>query len=178
MPKSIAFLRAVNVGGVSLKMAALRATLMEYGFKDVQTYLQSGNVVFNSSAKNQTSAQKMTDAIASAFGLEVWVTVKTAQEVARVVEGNPFAKQKKYDPSRFYVSLLSESVNGREAALEKYRTGEELFCIDSDCVYLYCPRGYGTSKLNNPNLERAFKCKATTRNWKTMNAVLKLVKMC
>lgn len=170
MTKSIAFLRAVNVGGKNaIAMPKLRAIMAGLGCTDVTTLLQSGNVVFSSYATEEHALVTLFEgAIASELRLDVKVVLRTPEELEAVVAGNPFLAEK-VDPARLHVTFLAARPNAR--SVEKVNA--ESFLPD-ECVvkgrevYLYCPGGYAHTKLSNEALERWFGVTATTRSWSTV----------
>ena len=177
MPIHIAMLRGINVSGHNLiKMEALRESLAELGFHDARTYLQSGNVIFEAGkASTDGLAGKIEKRILADFGLEVPVILRTAGEMEQVVQDNPFVEEAATVDARLYVSFLSaEAPKTAEASLKGLAVNPERLHVHGREVYLYCPNGYGKSKLSNTAVERKLGVIATTRNWKTVNALLAL----
>ena len=170
----IAFLRGVNVSGQKkIPMAELRELLAKSRFEKVQTYIQSGNVVFQSTVKNKSELEEtIHTCIQSHFGFEVSVLVKTPKEIESILLSCPFSGSKK---EACYFTLLHEIPN-RElvASTSKEIYPKEAFIIKEDCVYFYSDMGYGTAKCNNNFFERKLKVTATTRNYKTMLKLLSL----
>ncbi|HEY4393571.1 MAG TPA: DUF1697 domain-containing protein [Polyangia bacterium] len=174
MPSYVAMLRGINVSGSKMiKMEALRASFEALGFKNVRSYVQSGNVVF--AAKDRTAAPlgpKIAARIKRDFGFDVPTLVLGAETLARVVDENPFVGQKGVDPTKLHVTFLAETPGA--AGLEKMQTvssGRDQFQCLGTSVYLVCPDGYGNTKLNNNAFERALRVGATTRNWKTVTTL-------
>lgn len=173
MKTYIALLRGVNVGSKQMKMEKLRAVLDDLKFKDIQTYVQSGNAIFKTSEKN---AEKIADEIESGilktFGFSVWVHVFPSERLKKILTKNPFLKNKKLDPSGFYVTFLSgipEKENLEK--LQQVQSGQDQFEYRDQVLYLHCPNGYGKTKLNNSVVEQKLKLQATTRNWNTIHAL-------
>src|SRR5919202_250907 len=111
-------------------MPALREALGEAGFTDVQTYVQSGNVVLASESKPDQTARKVERVIAERFGLEIPVVVRTKAELGRVVKKNPLAKVAK-EPKRYQVTFLAEKLDPETVRrLEAAVSGEEQFVVD------------------------------------------------
>lgn len=173
--KKIAILRGINVGGHrKLKMADLRELFSRIGFSDVSTYIQSGNVAFNSNAENSTVGRKIDNAIFEHFGYDVPVVVRSADELDAVVENNPFLVSND-DTSRLHVVFLKEEpVADNITHTESYDHSPDKFIIDGRHVYLYIEGAFHKTKLSNGFFESKLKVGATTRNWKT---VLKLQEM-
>jgi uncharacterized protein (DUF1697 family) len=175
----VAMLRGINVGrGKVVKMERLRASLESLGFSGVRTYVQSGNAVFESERKPAAELSKKIEAkILRDFGFAVPVILKTSKEIEQVVSDNPLVKEKGIDHSKLHVTFLSDAPPAAAAkALEPLATSHERFRVLNREVYLYCPDGYGRSKLTNTTIEKKFSVVATTRNWRTVNALLEMAK--
>jgi uncharacterized protein (DUF1697 family) len=177
MPSYVAMLRGINVSGSKpVKMDALRASFEALGFKNVRTYVQSGNVVFE--AKERAAAPlgpKIVARIKRDFGYDVPVLVLGASELARVVEENPLVRQRGIDLTKLHVTFLA----GAPAAaglkkMEGLSSGRDAFSCLGTTIYLLCPDGYGNTKLSNNAFERAVGASATTRNWKTVTTLAAL----
>ena len=169
----VALLRGINVGGNKrVAMADLRAWLQEMGFEQVRTYVQSGNAVFRSKQPRATLASAMEKKIEKQAGFPVRVIVRSAEELKRVLRINPFLKRTGVDLSKLHVTFLTEEVGAvaRDKLLGLPRADDGFEIIDSE-MFLHCPNGYGTSKLGNNVLEKAAGVAATTRNWRTVNAL-------
>ncbi|MBU2939124.1 DUF1697 domain-containing protein [Lacinutrix sp. C3R15] len=171
----IALLRGINVGGhKKIPMAALRELLIKTGFQNVQTYIQSGNVVLQSSEKNTKTIEAIIgEAITSYFQFEVAVLVKTKQELELIFKSCPFEEDKKVAS---YFLLLQETPEKNAVAIaSKKEYKEEEFKIVNNCIYFYNPAGYGKSKFNANYFERTLKTPATARNYKTMKKLIDLI---
>jgi len=169
--KLIALLRGINVGGKTLKMDALRLSLAALGLEDVQTYVQSGNVIFASKGKSAALARKLEARLLDDFGLRVAVILRTAAELGKVLDGNPFLTESPgIDRSKLHVTFLSQKPT--QAGLQKLAAikaaPDQLRVVGTE-IYLHCPNGYGGTKLSNNAIERALALTATTRNWNTVN---------
>ena len=158
-------------------MADLRAWLEELGLKHVRTYLQSGNAVFQSDQPRVSLAPAIEEKIEKEAGFAVRVVVRTAQELKRVVGINPFLKRDGVDAAKLHVTFLAEKpeAGAREKLQGLPRGGDEFEIIDRE-MFLHCPNGYGTSKVGNNVLEKAAGSAATTRNWRTVNALCDMCK--
>ena len=173
----VAMLRGINVGGQkSIKMDDLRATFESLGYDGVKTYLQSGNVVFKAP---EVSIDDLTESIGKRilhdFGFQVVLILRTSLEMEKIVRANPFLKEKGIDHSKLHVTFLSDPPAKTSIKnLEGLNGAPDLFRVIGREVYLYCPSGYGRSKLSNNAIEKALSVKATTRNWNTVNALAKL----
>lgn len=171
MPKMIALLRGVNVSGQRpVPMAGLRECIKPALFSNVRTYLQSGNLVFESTAAStSTLKDELERCIKRRFGFPVLVVLRTAQELAAVSKRNPFLKQSSIDKQKLYVTFLSEAPAQRARAnLDRFKGGPEHFELIGKEIYLYYPLGFGRAKLSNNMFERLLSVDATTRNWNTV----------
>lgn len=155
-------------------MADLRAGLETLGFQEVTTYVQSGNVVLQSALEPSETAQKAKAWIEKSYGYQVDAQAFGEEEFRSILAENPFLQDSKKDPAFFHVTLLENLPQPWEPLLER-RKGEEDLKVVGQRVYLYCPHGYGRTKLTNNDIERICKSSCTTRNWKTMNKLLELL---
>ncbi|MES2618473.1 MAG: DUF1697 domain-containing protein [Bacteroidota bacterium] len=174
----LAILRGINVSGKNLiKMAELKVLLQSKGLTDVQTYIQSGNVVFKHKSTDPTKLSTLiSKAIKEAFNCDVPVIVRTAKDVATILADNPYLKQKNTAPEHLYVTCLAEVPPAENIGkLEGINSGDDTWQIIGCNIYLHCPGGYGNTKLNNNLFENKLKVTATTRNWKTMNVLLEMM---
>jgi len=168
-------LRGINVGGQKrVGMNALKELYESLGFSNVQTYLQSGNVVFEDGSTNLSLLIiKIEKEIKKSFGFDVLVLLRTKNELQKLVESSPF---KKKDESKLHVTFLSDKPSKIPISqLNEARSGEEEFLISGRQIYLFCPNGYGRTKLSNNFFEKKLEVSATTRNWNTVNALLSLL---
>ncbi|HVD10712.1 MAG TPA: DUF1697 domain-containing protein [Gaiellaceae bacterium] len=172
----VALLRGINLGGHNkVSMPDLRALFASLGAEDVETYVQSGNVIF----KSAEGAGKLTEAIEKSirrdFGLSVTVLLRTRPQLAKVHAGNPFAKSRK-ESTRLHVTFLAEKPDAaRVRELDPERAKPDEFKVVGQEIYLHCPNGYGRSKLTNAYFEKQLGVAATTRNWKTVTKLAELV---
>lgn len=170
----ISILRGINVSGHRIiKMELLKRLLQSLGFFDVKAYIQSGNIVFQSKENYTKEIEELIqNSIKKHFGFDVPVMTFTAEEWIRIANENPLIKDRTKDIQFFHITFLSEKpqIDAIEQ-LKNLNTQNDEFYIIENAVYLYCPNGYGNTKLTNTLFERKLKVNATTRNWKT---VLKL----
>jgi uncharacterized protein (DUF1697 family) len=155
-------------------MPDLRALVATLGAEDVATYVQSGNVIFTSA----DGPGKLTDAIEKRvrrdLGLSVIVLLRTRPQLAKVLAGNPFAKDGR-EPAKLHVTFLAEKpVRARVHELDPQRAEPDEFRVVGKEIYLHCPNGYGRSKLTNAYFEKELGVAATTRNWKTVTKLAEL----
>jgi len=176
MSRYIALLRGVNVSGSAMRMATLKESFAALGFDEVQTYLQSGNVVFTTKQADPVKlAKRIEDRIKQDFGMEIPVLVLTAGEIASIAQNNPLFPGSGATESHFHCTFLFSPVTGKAfSALKLPAVEGERAILAKDAVLLHCPHGYGRTKLNNTYFEKSLGVKATTRNWKTVLALCDL----
>ena len=175
MARHVVLLRGINLPRHKrISMPELRAVLEEAGFGDVQTYVQSGNVVLSSRAAPRTVARNVERAIEDRFGLDVDVVVRTRDELADVVARDPFGK-KASDPKRFQVTFLAGGPDaGVLAKLEAAAAGGEQVAASGREIYTWHPNGVGRSKLAALLAGPRLGVMATARNWTTVTTLLAL----
>ncbi len=176
MKTFISILRGINVSGHNMiKMDALRELYGELKFTSIETYIQSGNVVFQSkSSDGQEIARLISKKLQLKFSATIPVLVLEPNELKIIAKHNPFIKRKA-DTRFLHVTFLSE-VPGKEylGAIQESLYGPDEFYVSGKAVYLFCPAGYGKTKLNNTFFEKKLKVTATTRNWNTVMELLKM----
>ena len=163
-------------GHKPVKMDKLRASFEKLGFANVSTYVQSGNVIFETARGSEAQLQaKIEGKFLADFDLSVPVVLRAAKELGDVIEHNPLAKDASLDHSKLHVTFLSVTCpeKARDLILPLAVPGEQVYANGRE-IYLYCPHGYGISKLSNTAIEKKLAVRATTRNWKTVNALLAL----
>jgi uncharacterized protein (DUF1697 family) len=173
MPTYVALLRGINLGARNrVAMADLRAVVERAGGEDVRTYVQSGNVVFRSRSSAARLAASLEAGIRRPLGLDIAVLVKTKQQLAKLVERNPFASA---DPSTLHVTFLAKApARDRARKLSEQSFAPDELHVAGREVYLRCPNGYGRTKLSNAFLEQQLAVPATTRNWRTVTTLAEL----
>lgn len=155
-------------------MAGLRAALEAAGYGDVRTLLQSGNVVLTSSAEPTTTEHDLTRVLGDAFGFEIAVTVRTRDEMADVIERDPFG-QEADDPARYQVSFLSaEPDAGRVDDLVRAAVAPERVVVHGREIYAWHPGGIARSDLAKLISDRRLGVGVTARNWRTVSSILEL----
>lgn len=166
MTTYIALLRAVNVGGTGkLPMAQLRAMCVEAGFKDVTTYIASGNVVFSTTKSAASIKKDLEKRLLEYAGKPVAVMVRTAKEMAAVLDANPFPTE---DPKHTYAIFLDKPpvVEAIEGATGR---NDEQLRLGKREIYVYYPSGMGQSKLKIPAAKEG-----TARNMNTLKALIEI----
>ncbi|MEM8926961.1 MAG: DUF1697 domain-containing protein [Bacteroidota bacterium] len=175
MKTYIAFLRGINVSGQKkIKMADLRASLRKQGLENVRTYIQSGNIIFETlNAKTRELEITMEKAIKLDFGFEVPVLIRTPQEIQDILNENPFGGET--DIKGLYFALLHKTpLDELATTFQQLKFENDDFHYTSDCVYLNCKMGAGKAKLTNNLIESKLKVTTTTRNLNTMKKMIAL----
>jgi uncharacterized protein (DUF1697 family) len=177
MTTVISMLRGVNVGGHhKIKMDALKALYESLGLHRPQTFIQSGNIVFQTKARSLPPlAKQIEDAIERTFGFRSDVLCRTTAELRDVIARNPFAARRDINPGKLLVVFLSAALDGdaRKRLLQMPPVPEELRPDGSE-LYIYFPNGQARPKLSMAHVEKAHKKLWTGRNW---NTVLKLLEI-
>lgn len=177
MPTYIALLRGINVGGHGkVPMEKLRALCEGLGCEQVKTFIQSGNVVFKAAKCDPgTLSAKIEKKIVAELGFAVTVVTRTADELGKVIEANPFVTESRAEPAKVHVAFLSEAPTAEAVKALKIKTcdSEQARCSGRE-VYLYYRDGMGRAKMTGAVIERVLGVKATARNW---NTVTKLYEM-
>ena len=178
MTVQIALLRAVNVAAYgTVKMADLKAVITKLGFTNVETLLQSGNVVFRSGGATGKALETMLEAeVAKRLGLKTDFMVRSAKEWAGVVAANPFPEAARDDPSRLLVMFLKDAARPKAVeALKAAIKGRETIAAKGRELYAIYPDGTGRSKLTNALIEGKVGTRATGRNWNTVMRIKGMV---
>jgi uncharacterized protein (DUF1697 family) len=177
MQTYISMLRGINVSGRNMiKMDALRTIYESLNFKNIKSYIQSGNVIFNTKpSKPKDLEKKIMTQIKKEFNFDIPVIVKETEELKTVFNNNPFLTKRKEDITKLHVTFLSQEPE--EIDIKKIKEGnysEDEFIFIDKVVYLFCPNGYGNTKLTNTFFENKLKVTATTRNWKTVTELVNI----
>jgi uncharacterized protein (DUF1697 family) len=176
METYIAFLRGVNVGGNNkLPMKALAALCEAQGCKGVQTYIQSGNVVFRANAKVAKSfAVALKTQIKQEMGFDTTVILRTAGELRAVADNNPFFTPT-VDTKFLHVMFLANEPNLTDVVkLNPVCDGDEAFSVRGKEIFLYLPNGMGNSKMAAYAYDKVLRVIGSTRNWRTVQKLLAL----
>jgi len=175
MARHIVLLRGINIGSRNrIAMPELREALESAGFDDVQTYVQSGNVVLSSGKPAAEVAQACEQQIEKSFGLDIDVITRTRSQLAKVVERNPLADVAT-DPKRYQVSFLSAKPSADVVRkLEEAATEQERVVLVGREIYAWHPEGIGRSRLWTLLAGRGLGVTATARNWTTVTKLLEL----
>lgn len=167
MTRFVAFLRAINVGGHVVKMDRLRELFEALGFANVETYIASGNVVFDSAARSGAGLEaKIAKRLEAALGYEVATFVRTTAELAEVARHEPFPKR---EAATLYVGFLAAPLTKEQVKLvEGFRSPVDDFAIHGRELYWSCSVKSMDSEFSLARLERALRIRATFRNANTV----------
>ncbi len=177
MRTSIALLRGINVSGKNImSMMDLKEMFIREGMKNVSTYIQSGNVIFQHNArKSRQLEDALEKTIKKRFGFDVPIIVRTTEEIVEVIKGIPFYPA---DENMLYVTFLKDNPDydlARQLS-GKVVNGDEV-CIIGNHAYLLIRSGYGSTKLSNTFIEKELGVAATTRNLKTVKKLTELTRL-
>ena len=178
MTACMSLFRGINVGGHhKIRMDELKGVHEALGFKDVISYIQSGNVVFTSDDADVARLRRqIEDGFEKTFGFHVEVIVRTSAELQEIIDQNPFQSQPGKESKWVVVMFLAArpDATAQEDLLKTYAGPEELFFTGKE-VYIYYPNGIGRSKLSNSFIEKKLKTVGTARNWNTILQLQKLL---
>lgn len=173
----IAFLRGINVGGHKvIKMDVLSHLFTSFKLKNVKTYIQSGNVIFETSEEDKKKlTSKIEKGLEKELGYEVIVILRTIADLEKLTKHNPFKKHKANSDISFYISFLkSRSVPELEANLLTYTNDLEHFDIINEDVAVSCQKNKGKLLFSNTFIEKKLNVAATTRNWTVVTKLVEL----
>jgi uncharacterized protein (DUF1697 family) len=177
MPSYVALLRAVNVGGRNpIGMSELRELAARLKLDTPRTLLQSGNLLFKSAVRLTTDLERLLESEAAArLGLHTDFMVRSAADWRAIIEGNPFPREAKTDPSHLLVMVFKHAPNAADVkALRAAISGREILEVIGASAYVVYPDGIGRSRLTTALIEKALGTRGTGRNW---NTVVKLASL-
>ncbi len=175
--RHVALLRGINVSGKNkLPMIELVRMFERVGCRDVETYIQSGNVVFAaSSATARNAASLVQTSIHQAYGYSVPVVVRSSAALKKAFRDNPFVEEGA-DSKMLHIAFLAERPKaGRIASLDPDRSPRDRFIVQGPHIYLCCPNGLGRSKLTNAYFDSKLQTTSTVRNWNTVTRLVEMV---
>ena len=176
MPKYVAFLRAINVGGHMVRMERLRELFVKMKFGNVETFINSGNVIFDSPAKNTAALEKKIEqTLEKALGYPVATYLRTPAELVAVTHHKPFSERElKADGNLLYVSFLANSPDDDACTrLMKLRSPVHDFHVHGREVYFLRRTKVGESDYSGAKMEKALGCQSTMRNLNTVERLAK-----
>jgi uncharacterized protein (DUF1697 family) len=178
MIKYVAFLRAINVGGNNLiKMDELKMKFKSVRCEDVRTYIQSGNVSFNSKISDGNSLiMKIESELHKNLSKDVLVFLRTSEQLKSIIEGNPFVKLTISNPSKLYVTFIKDELKQKpKLPFLSPKKDVEVLQIKDREIYCITHEINGRSGFSNQFIEKEFGVRATTRNWNTIIKVYDLL---
>jgi len=171
----VAFLRAINVGGSHVvKMDFLRELFEGLGFANVETFIASGNVIFETRSKDLATLEgKIEKVLEEVLGYEVVTFIRSLPEVGAIARYQPFSASAMASAVALNVGLLKEPLSKEtRAALLKLRTNVDDFHTNGSELYWICLKRQSESRISNAVFERALRVKATFRGMRTMEKLL------
>jgi uncharacterized protein (DUF1697 family) len=174
MKRYIVLLRAVMPSGRNkVPMAQLREALSAGGFENVRTYIQSGNVLVDTTLPAREVEERVRELIRKHIGPDLAIVARTRDQIRKVLEGNPFGKG--HDQSRvFFVLMATRPPAAKVKQLLAEDLGDEKLAVVGTCAYMYVPGTYGRNRLSNNFVEKKLGVAATMRN---LNTLTRLVEM-
>jgi uncharacterized protein (DUF1697 family) len=174
MPKYVAFLRAINVGGRTVKMDQLRTLFEAIGFANVETFIASGNVIFDSSSRNAKALErKIEKHLHEALGYEVVTFIRSVDEVAEIANYQPFEESElEQDGNVLYVVIIADKP-GVEVAKRLVACSNEVdeFHVSGAAVYWLCRKKFSESEFSGTSLEKVLQMSGTVRNSNTIKRI-------
>jgi uncharacterized protein (DUF1697 family) len=172
----VALLRGINVGGNNMiKMETLRATFESLGFENVKSYINSGNLAFDTSkTDDQKLAKKIHDAIQKDFGFDISVMVRSIAEIEDIIANNPYVGQFDNDKDVHVFFLDSEPTAEQNNQLQGNTNENEFITITGRTIYYMLRISILDSALGKGFLDRKLKIVNTARNWRTVNRIAEL----
>ena len=168
MKKYIVLLRGINVSGKNkLPMAELRDLLNDLGFQNVQTYIQSGNIILEANEGKSVICNKIKEGVLNKFGYDIPVIARTIPEWKKAITKYPFSIN-----NTKIVAFVFLNRKIYETKIDVKGINNDQYLIDNDMIYIYCETGFGKTKLSNNLFEKKLNVTATTRNY---NTTLKLL---
>lgn len=172
MTTYISLLRGINVSGRNMiRMQDLKLLYEDLGFKNVETYIQSGNVVFTSDKNGDPDVfeKRIEEAIKARFGLTVPVIIRTLDEMQYLSLNNPFFSRPGMNTGKLYITYLKNiPETDKLEGIREVKHPPDEYIISGKDIFIHCPDRYGETKLSNAFFEGKLKVSATTRNWKTL----------
>ena len=177
MIKYLALFRGINVSGHNMiKMDALKKMLENMGFQNIETYIQSGNIFFDSEEENAASVGfKIKQEISKVFGYDVPVIMISKTDLELCFKNNPYLKEKECDIKKLYVAFISKELTAaaiNDLKISNFKPDEA--AIDSNRIYIKYAIGAGKTNLDQKYIEKKLNVVATIRNWNTVTKLLEM----
>ena len=176
MPKYVALLRGINVGGNNMiKMEKLRETIASLGFEDVKSYINSGNLIFETAkTADGKLAKEIHDAIERDFGFDISVMVRSITEIKVIVAKNPFAGQFENHKDMHLFFLDAELTEDQKTQLFAQANDNEMFAIIDRHILCLLRIHILDSSVGKGFIDKKLKVATTARNWRTVNKILEM----
>jgi uncharacterized protein (DUF1697 family) len=161
-----------------IKMTELSELFITLGFSDVKSYIQSGNLIFRNPDNKPVSviSANIEKGIQEKFSLNVSVMTRTSGELSNLFSANPFLDQPDFDPAKNAVIFLNEKpTDDQIRKVADVDFPPDKFKISGSEIFIYCPNGFGKTKLYTGFFEKKMGVVGTARNWKTITAILGLI---
>jgi len=173
MTQYFAFLRAINVGGHTVKMDHLRQLFTAMGFSEVGTFIASGNVIFTSSSKNTSSLEnKIEDELKKSLGFEVATFIRTSSDLVRIATLQAFPQPALDSATAFNIAFLKKALDdGQVSRLMTLKTDIDDFSEYDREIYWLCRRKQSESTFSNAVLEKKLGIKSTLRGANTIKTM-------
>ena len=180
MPVYLALFRGINVSGHNMiKMEALKKLMEAEGYNNVETYIQSGNVVFEHEEANRDKIAKDLEILMyKEYGHNVVIFILQEADLAQIIDNNPYAKREPEGQGvkKLFVAFLNgKPTEAGKDQLKKYNRGDDVFKVIENALYLKLATSAADSKLTNVFIENKMNIKATTRNWNTTIKMLEML---
>jgi uncharacterized protein (DUF1697 family) len=171
----ISLLRGVNVGGRKILMKEVNQLYESLNFKQVKSYIQSGNIIFESSNYViEELEEEIEGKLYENYGIHIPIFIRTLDEFEKIIDNNPFPDE---NLKNVYITFLKDIPENLPVNLIKDKKDVfDKFLISEREIYLFLQQGYGRTKLSNNFFENKLKLPATTRNWRTVTRLYKLAK--
>jgi len=173
----ITMLRGINMTGHNtIKMTVLADLFRHLGYTDAETYIQSGNIVFTCHNGNIDDVSSgIRKAIISDFNLNISVITRTSDDMENIISTNPFLGEPGFDPAKMAVLFLElKPTDEQILKVAGIDYPPDKFHINDSEIYIYCPNGFGKTKLYTNFFEARMKVTGTARNWRTVNKLLEM----
>ena len=177
MTTYVALIRGINVGKKTIIMKKLAEAITSAGYKNVTTYIQSGNVIFETKkTSNSTLGRKFSNIILDKFGYDVDVMIRTKDEFSLIIKEAPFKKADINSDKKLYVTFLLEKLNTENTRLLKsLNNPQETFYAKGSEIYTIRDPKISFDKTVLGVLDKKLKVPTTTRNWNVVNKVYELM---
>jgi uncharacterized protein (DUF1697 family) len=174
MSHYIAFLRAINVGGHTVKMDTLRRHFESFGFSEVETFIASGNVIFRTTAQNTSALEsQIASGLQASLGYEVSAFIRTPAELTQIAAYQPFPRSELYQAVAFNIAFLYAPLDQKaKLKLMELSTEIDAFAAHARQVYWLCHRRQSESTFSNLVLEKTLGIKTTFRGINTINRLI------